>query len=80
MTLEIVRSALGWCTLINMAMLLVWLVMFICAKGFIYKVHSKWFRIPEDQFDRIHYSAMAHYKLAIFVLNLVPYIALHIVG
>ena len=80
MTVEIVRSALGWCTLINMGMLLFWFLMLIFAKGLVYKVHSRWFKLSEEQFDKIHYSGLAHYKLAIFVLNLVPYIALRIVA
>ncbi len=80
MTLEIVRNALGWCTLINMALLMLWALMFIFARGWIYKMHGKWFRLSEERFDAIHYSAMAFFKLAIFVFNLVPYLALRIVG
>ena len=80
MTLEIVRNALGWCTLINMAFLLIWLIMFIVGRDWIDRMHSRWFRISEERFDAIHYAGMAIFKTAIFLFNLVPYLALRIVG
>ena len=80
MTLEIIRDALGWCTLINMGLLVVWSVMFIVGRNWIYRIHSKWFRISEERFDAIHYAGMAIFKLAIFLFNFVPYLALRIVG
>jgi len=43
-------------------------------------VHSKWFNLSVDKFDAIHYSGMALFKIGIFLFNLVPYLALRIVG
>ena len=80
MTLELVRSALGWCTLINMGFLLVWVIMFLGARNWIYRMHSRWFRISEERFDAIHYAGMAISKMGIFVFNVAPYLALRIVG
>jgi hypothetical protein len=45
-----------------------------------YRFHSKWFKISVEKFDDIHYSGMAFFKIAIFLFNLVPYLALRIVG
>jgi hypothetical protein len=33
-----------------------------------------------EQFDALHYAGMALYKVGILLLNLVPYIALRLVG
>ena len=33
-----------------------------------------------EQFDAIHYAGMAMYKIGILLVNLVPYVALRIVG
>jgi hypothetical protein len=80
MTLEIIRDMLAWCTFINWIFLLWWLVFFIAAHDWMYRIHSKWFNISVDKFDTIHYSGMAFFKIAILLFNLVPYLALRIVG
>lgn len=80
MTLEIIRNALGWCTIINWIVLLWWLLFFIMAHDWIYRIHSKWFNISVETFDAIHYSGMALLKTAVFLFNLAPYLALRIVG
>ena len=79
MSLEILRNWLLVCGLINMAMLMLWGMMFIFARDWIYKVHTKWFNLSDEKFDSIHYSGMALYKLVIFFFNLVPYFALLII-
>ena len=43
-------------------------------------LHSRWFYLSREQFDALHYAGMALYKIGILLFNLVPYIALHIVG
>lgn len=80
MTVELVREVLGWCSVINIAMLIVWGLMFMMVHDLIYKFHSKWFKLSVEEFDSIHYKAIAFYKLSVFVFNIVPYIALCIVG
>jgi hypothetical protein len=45
-----------------------------------YRLHGRWFRLSPEQFDAIHYGAMAVYKIGILLLNLVPYLALRIVA
>ena len=80
MALETVREVLGWCTLINMGVLLWWFGWLAFARDLVYRLHSRWFTIPSEHFDTVHYAAMASFKLLVLVLNLVPYLALHIVG
>jgi len=80
MTLETIRSVLAWCTLMNLVLLVLWFVYFRMAHDSLYRIHSKWFDIPADKFDVIHYGAMAGFKLGIILFNLVPYLALRIVG
>lgn len=80
MTIEFIRSFLGWCLLFNIAMLMVWFLLIIFAHDWIYRYHSRFFKIPVETFDAIHYSGIAIYKIAIFMLNLIPYIALWLIG
>ena len=80
MTLEIIRDTLAWCTVINWIFLLWWLLFFIFAHDWMHRFHGKWFNLSVDKFDAIHYSGMALFKLGIILFNLVPYLALRIVG
>ena len=80
MTLELIRDALGWCTLINFGLLLWWGLFILFAHDFVYRMHTRWFKLSVEEFDKIHYLGLAIFKLLIIVLNLVPYLALRIVG
>ncbi len=79
MTIETLSEALLWSALINMGLLLWWVVFFIFGRAFIYRMHSRWFKLSEEQFDAIHYGGMAFYKICIFVFNIVPWFALMII-
>ncbi|MCK9491593.1 MAG: hypothetical protein M0Q24_05850 [Sulfurimonas sp.] len=80
MDLILLQSFLLWCSLINISILLIWFAMFVVAHEFIYNLHSRWFKISYEKFDSIHYSAMAFWKLSVFLFNLVPYIVLGIIS
>jgi hypothetical protein len=76
--IEVVRSFLAWCTLMNWILLLVWWVGFAVAGDWIYRVHGKWFQLSRPAFDATHYAGMAFYKILIFVFNLIPYLVLRL--
>ncbi len=78
-TLDILRGVLGWCAVINMGMLLWWFLLLAFAHDWVYRMHNKWFKIPVEPFNAIHYAGIAFFKIAIFVFNIIPYIALRIV-
>ena len=80
MTLQTVRAFLLWCSIINMGMLMLWFLMFSLAHDWIHRMHSKWFALSREKFDATHYLAMALFKTAVLMFNIVPYIALLIVG
>jgi hypothetical protein len=79
MTVEQIRDVLAWCAVINIGLLLWWFLMFALAHDFIYRLHGKWFKLTVERFDAIHYAGMAFFKIGIFLLNIVPYLALRIV-
>ncbi len=79
MTIEILSAVLGWSTIINMSILTLWFFLLMFAHDWLYQLHSKWFKLPAENFDTIHYAGMAFYKISIFLFNLVPFLALHIV-
>ena len=79
MTVDMWRGVLGWCAVINIGLLLWWSLFLVFAHDFVYRMHSKWFKIPVETFDAIHYAGIGIFKIAIFVFNIVPYFALQIV-
>ena len=80
MNIETLSSFFLWCFIINVGILLYWFAFIALARGFVYRLHSRWFKISEEQFNAIHYTMIGAFKIFIFVFNLVPYIALQIVG
>ncbi len=80
MSIEMIRNWLGVCGLINMGMLMMWFAMMVFAHDWIYKMHTKWFKMPVERFDAMHYGGMGLFKLFIFVFNIVPWLALLIVA
>lgn len=79
MDIELLHRTLGWCAVINIAGLLWWWLMFVFARDWIYRLHSRWFRLSPERFDSIHYAGMVFYKIATLVLFVVPWLVLHIV-
>lgn len=68
-----------WCTLINYAMLLIWFGLFVFAHDWLYRLHSRWFKIQVETFDAINLAGISIYKIGIMLFNLAPLIALHLV-
>ena len=79
MDAQMLCEMLGYSSIINYSILLVWFIFFMFAKNWMYNLHSKWFSILPEEFDKIHYKLMAQFKLLIFVFNLAPFFALCII-
>jgi len=80
MTLEIVRAALGWCAIINFGLLIWWLLFLTLAHDWTYRIHSKWFPMSREAFNVVIYSFVGVFKLIWIAFNVVPYVALLIIG
>lgn len=79
MILETIRSALAWCSVINLLVMLWWFLFFFLAHDWTYRQHCKWFKLSVEHFDTIHYAGIAMFKIFLLFFNLVPYFALRIV-
>lgn len=80
MNTQLMRSFLLWCTVINYGILLVWFLVFILAHDWMRRLHGRWFRFSDEQFDALHYLGMSIYKMGILLFNLVPFVVLWILG
>lgn len=80
MSIELLTQFLGWCTVLNIALLLWWAFFMVFAHDWVYKMHTNWFYLNTERFDAIHYSGIAFYKLSIILFNVAPYLALRIIS
>ncbi|GAB3092330.1 DUF6868 family protein [Lysobacter terrae] len=80
MTSEFVRQFLLWSLVTNYAILLTWFLVFRFARGWLRKLHGKWFNLSDSAFDSIHYGGMAVYKIGILLFNLAPLVAICLTG
>ena len=76
MTLETARQFFLWCLLVNYGILVLWAFAIFFARDWVRRLHGRWFRLTDEQFDLLHYGGLGLYKLLIFVFNLAPWIAL----
>jgi hypothetical protein len=76
-TAELIRFLID-CAVINYAVLIVWFVVFLAARNWLYGIHARWFRLSPEGFDAMHYGGMAIYKLGILLFIVVPAIALYL--
>lgn len=79
MSIKYVCDFLLWCLVVNYAILLLWFFAFRVAHDWLYRLHARWFGLSGAQFDAIHYSGMALYKICILIFDLAPYIAVRVV-
>ena len=70
----------GWCTAINLGVLVVAALFASLMRGTMVNIHGKLFGLGEAELSRQYFQYLAQYKIAIFVLNLTPYIALKIMA
>lgn len=80
MDIQTVRSFLMWCTIINGGLLLFSFLTCAYAKEWVYRMHGNWFPMPRETFDVAIYGFIGIMKVLFLLFNLVPYIALSIIG
>ena len=70
---------LGWCSLVYIIFFLIWVLFFIIGRDWLYNLHGKWFPMPIDKFNVIHYALMGIFKIILIVFFLVPYLVLRMI-
>ena len=75
-SIEMFTELLGWSTVINMAILIASTLMLIFSQSTISTLHSKLFNLNKADLPSAYFHYLANYKIAIFIFNLVPYLAL----
>ncbi|MCD4847022.1 MAG: hypothetical protein K8R76_02390 [Candidatus Aegiribacteria sp.] len=80
MTMVEVREMLFWCSILNLGLLVLMFVVFLTAGKRICRIHGKMWGLPEEEVRLSIYRMMGTYKMLVFILSVVPYAALRIIG
>jgi hypothetical protein len=80
MTIEMTRSFLLWCTVINYGLLLVWVLLFRLGHDGLFRLWGKWVRVSVEQFDLLNIAGITLYKMGVLLFNLVPCLVLYLIG
>jgi len=76
MDTRFIEGVLLRCFLYGIALLLFWFVIILIAGGLAYSVHSSIFDITRREFDLMNYYGMALFKMFVFMVFLIPYLAI----
>ena len=66
----------GWCSVLNIGLLLLSSLILLGLKGMVLDIHSSITGIPAAELNVLYFQYLSHYKVAIIVLGIVPYLAL----
>ena len=80
MNIQMAREVLLWCSIINYGLLVVWFLLLVLLRDWLYRLWGKWFRLSAEQFDAINFAGMVLFKIGVLLFNVVPYVALRILG
>jgi hypothetical protein len=78
MTVEMLRSFFGWCTLFNWAIMLISLLFMTLIRRWTFRMHATMFGLSEEDVSKVLYLVMAGYKVGIFLFCMVPYLVLRL--
>jgi hypothetical protein len=70
----------GWCSIINIGLLAFTSLLLLGMKNLILGIHGKVTGIPDSELNVLYFQYLGHYKIAIIVLNIVPYLALKLMA
>ena len=80
MSIESLKDFFLWCTIINFGLLMFSFIFVVFFRGLVFRMHQKLFKVPEEKISLAYYCFMGFYKILVFVFNLIPYVALRIIG
>ena len=79
-TIDQITNFLGWCTIINICILLLSTLSLVIWRKFVTKIHERIFNLSEQELSSLYFRYLAYYKIGVIIFNLVPYFSLKIIG
>lgn len=79
-SIEFLREFVGWCTVINLLVLIVASLVITAFKKPISKLHGDITELDKKTLDQAYFNYLANYKIAFLIFNLTPYVALRMLN
>ena len=76
MNIELLTSFLGWCTVLNIGILVLGFAMLSVMHDFVGDVTGRIFGVSREEAKLGVYNAIQNYRIAMLFFNLVPYLVL----
>ncbi|MHC4193304.1 MAG: DUF6868 family protein [Planctomycetota bacterium] len=80
MDIATVKAFFLWCTILNGAMLGLSFLVYLFLADWSYQMNNRMFSISRETFNTLFCCFIGLYKIVVLAFNLVPYIALAIIG
>ncbi|MGH1486130.1 MAG: DUF6868 family protein [Cellvibrionaceae bacterium] len=79
MEIDILIRFLGWCSIINIGVLLYWAVFLIFAPEWTYRYTARFLEVSRERFNEIHFNLIGVFKILVIIFNIIPYFSLKII-
>lgn len=80
MAIQTLTDFFMWCTIMNLTLMVFWSAIFLLAPDWVYRTQVKFVPVSREVFNVTLYSFLGLFKIIFLVFNLVPYLALSIIG
>lgn len=80
MDVQALTTFFMWCTIVNGSLLLFWVTICVLVPDILYRAQSKLFPLQRETFTVVLYSFLGLFKIFFLIFNVVPFVALLIVG
>lgn len=76
MDLQTLQTFLGWCVILNFAVMMYLFVVVVLAGDWIHRLYGRWFPMSREAFYLTMYAFLGVYKMLVIAFNVVPYLVL----
>ena len=78
MNFDIITEFFMWCTIINVSIIFISVIVFSLFSNFSYKNNKNLFSGNQIEFKKVIYTILLYYKVLVIVFNIVPFLVLTI--
>ena len=78
MNFDIITEFLMWCSIINVSIIFISVIVFSLFSNFSYNNNKNLFSGNQIEFKKVIYNILLYYKVIVIVFNIVPFLVLTI--
>ena len=78
MNFDIITDFFMWCSIINVSIIFISVIVFSLFSNFSYKNNKNLFSGNQIEFKKVIYTILLYYKVLVIVFNIVPFLVLTI--